>query len=315
MKKGEVILALLLCIILPFIAFRFNHDTGVPLPGPNRLRTTIAEPVNLMIEFDHAIETIELEEYLLGVVLAEMPASFSIDALKAQAVVARTFALKCLYNSKHTNADLCSKSSCCQGYYAPDAYRSDGGSEESLMKIKEAVRSTKGLVLYYDDSLIDATYFSCSGGRTEAAVAVWGTDVPYLQALESPGEEQSLHYVDTITFSVADIIQKLQLRADQNCVQVERVSYTAGGGVDQITINGQSFTGVQVRQRLGLKSTAFVISVVADTVTFTTKGYGHRVGMSQYGADAMAKEGHEFSQILSYYYPGTQLRRYDLPTD
>ena len=167
-------------------------------------------------------------------------------------------------------------------------------------------------MLIYEDVLIDAAYFSCSGGRTEDALAVWGTDVPYLQSADSPGEEFASHYTDTVTMDVSDFQKALGLSdAVSEKPYVESVLYTRGGGVESITISGSDFTGMEFRTLLNLRSTNFTVTVSSDQVTITTKGFGHRVGMSQYGAEAMALEGYSYDQILLHYYAGTRLVRWD----
>ena len=158
-------------------------------------------------------------------------------------------------------------------------------------KVSQAVKETQGQVLLYQGELIEATYFSCSGGRTEDAVAVWGTDIPYLQAQDSPGEEDAEVYMDTVTFPVEDFTYLLGIEPSATGLQVDSVTYTRGGGVDTIVISGKEFDGGQMRQLLGLRSTAFAMQIVGETVTITTKGFGHRVGLSQYGAEAMAQSG------------------------
>ena len=173
------------------------------------------------------------------------------------------------------------------------------------------MRETENLVLSYQGELIEATYFSCSGGSTEDAVAVWGTDVPYLQAVASPGEENAAHYSDTVTFKAEEFASLLGLDLTGAPKSwIGPVSYTEGGGVDTMEIGGVRFKGTTLRSALGLRSTAFSVSCTNDAVTITTRGFGHRVGMSQYGADAMAVNGSTFEEILSYYYQGTELTQW-----
>ena len=258
---------------------------------------------------DGAVHNMELDDYLTGVVLAEMPASFEPEALKAQAVVARTYTVRA-YRGKyrHDGAAVCTDSTCCQGYLSETDYLSRGGSEAGIDKIRQAVLDTSGYVLTYQGELIEATYFSCSGGSTEDAVAVWGTDVPYLRATDSPGEENAAHYTDTVTFTPAEFAHALSLELTGNPAGwLGKVTYTAGGGVDTMEIGGISFKGTALRKILNLRSTAFTMSAGENGITVTTKGYGHRVGMSQYGADAMAVAGSSFAEILAHYYRGTTL--------
>ena len=259
------------------------------------------------------LQQMALEEYLLGVVLAEMPADFETEALKAQAVVARTYTCKRMERSKHEGAAVCMEPGCCQGYRSPEEYREAGGREAAVEKVRRAVEDTDGLVLCYGGALIDATYFSCSGGSTEDAVAVWGQDVPYLQAVESPGEEEAPRFTDSVEFSSSEFAEKLGISAAGDPAGwFGAVEYTDGGGVDTMVIRGKPFTGPQLRSKLGLRSTALEISVSGKTITVTTRGFGHRVGMSQYGAQAMAQAGESFQSILAHYYTGTELVREDI---
>ena len=160
----------------------------------------------------------------------------------------------------------------------------------------------------YDGQMIEATYFSCSGGMTEDAQAVWGAELPYLIAQPSPGEETSEQYTQSVSMTGEEFLNRLGLsETDSQMPIIGEITYTNGGGVDWIEVAGECFTGVEMRKLLGLRSTAFFISAVGENVIITTKGYGHRVGMSQYGADAMALEGNSYQQILAYYYPGTEI--------
>lgn len=262
---------------------------------------------------DGKLKVMDLEEYLVGVVLGEMPVSFEEEALKAQAVVARTYTRKAYETGgKHQDGSVCQDASCCQAYISEEDYLQRGGSGEDLEKVRRAVEATAGLVLTYEGELIEATYFSCSGGSTEDAAAVWGTDFPYLQAVESPGEEQAAHYTDTVSFTP----QSFQAALGQPLSGTPEgwfgeFSYTDGGGVAELKIGGKDYTGTQLRRLLRLRSTAFTIRAGEETIEITTKGFGHRVGMSQYGADAMAVDGSSFGQILAHYYPGTILQSLD----
>lgn len=255
------------------------------------------------------IEEMDLDTYLVSVVLGEMPADFATEALKAQAVVARTYTLKrATGNLKHPDAAVCTSFACCQAYRTPEEFLASGGTKEQLDKVKNAVDSTGGMVLYYCGELIDATYFSSSGGRTEDAAAVWGADIPYLRSVESPGEEVFVELTHSVEMNIEEFSSKLGL--DRAEFSIGKTQYTAGGGVEKIEIGGKEFSGVQFRQILGLKSTAFSLERCGNTVVITTKGFGHRVGMSQYGAEAMAVGGSNFREILSHYYPGTNIGVY-----
>ena len=170
---------------------------------------------------------------------------------------------------------------------------------------------TAGLVLTYNGSLIDATYFSCSGGRTEDAAAVWGADVPYLQAVDSPGEEGAAAYESEVYFTKSEFARLLGRELAGSPTQwLGKVSYTDGGGVATMVIGGVTYTGKELRSLLGLKSTAFTMTADASGITVVTKGNGHRVGMSQYGAEAMAVLGSSYEEILAHYYQGTVIDKF-----
>ena len=312
----EAGIALILGMILPGIILRIasGYHSGTPQETVPATQEIIQQtsPMMICVLSDGTAAQMELEEYLTGVVLAEMPASFETEALKAQSVVARTYTLRANDGkSKHENAAVCMDSACCQAYVDPADYLRDGGTVESVEKVRRAVQETAGLVLTYEGDLIEATYFSCSGGSTEDAVAVWGADVPYLQATPSPGEEAAAHYSDSVTFTAAELAHALEL--DLSGTPSEwfgSVQYTAGGGVDTMIIGEKQFRGTELRKLLGLRSTAFTVTAGESSATFHTRGYGHRVGMSQYGADAMAVTGSSYEDILSHYYRGTVLQKY-----
>lgn len=255
---------------------------------------------------DDTVRSIDLEEYVVGVVLAEMPLDFEMDALKAQAVVARTFACKRQKNPKHQNADVCNNSSCCQAYMAPEEYIKSGGTADSLKRALDAAQNTTGQVVVYENELIEATYFSCSGGQTESAAAVWGADVPYLQSVSSPGEEHSARFTESVTMSWERFSNCIDYK-DGYTKHISVISYTDGGGVDKVEIGNQFYSGTELRGLLNLRSTVFEISVEDQTVRINTKGFGHRVGMSQYGADAMAVQGADYIAILKHYYKGVDV--------
>jgi len=269
-----------------------------------RLNETIISVID-----GHTLRSIELEDYLTGVLLKELPADFHLEAKKAQAVVARTYALRTTQiKNKHPGGAICTDPSCCQGYYDPERYIADGGSVEKVKEASLAVAETEALVLTLDGVWIDATYFSCSGGRTESAVAVWGADIPYLQAVDSPGEENASHYKDTVSFSSTEFCDALGVSLPGNPdAWFGDVRYTDGGGVDTMVIGGAEYTGTQLRSKLNLRSTSFSVQTDGENINITTKGFGHRVGMSQYGAQAMAQEGRDYVEILTHYYPHTEI--------
>lgn len=317
--KKQMLLSFLAGLVMPlFLAAAFQKSPPVPDVESDALSPTrAAEPGDEAVELtvknrSGNLQQMTLENYLVGVVLAEMPADFESEALKAQAVVARTYTRKRMEGDKHGNASICMDPACCQSWRSPEDYLAEGGRQSAVDKVRQAVADTDGLVLRYEGKLIDATYFSCSGGSTEDAVAVWGQDVPYLQAVESPGEENAPRFTDSVEFTAGEFAGKLGLSAEGDPADwFGSVIYTDGGGVDTMTIRGEVFSGVQLRSKLGLRSTAFEIKVSGNRITVTTRGFGHRVGMSQYGAQAMAREGSTCAEILAHYYTGTQLVRED----
>lgn len=289
-----------------------NQSTTVsPSTGTTAPKPTPGYPVyQIGVLIDGEVVQMELESYVLGVVLAEVPSSFEMEALKAQAVAARTAALYICESGRHNGA-VCASYACCQSYISQESYFAIGGTQERLEKVRSAVEATAGQVMTYEDKLICAAYFSCSGGSTEDAVAVWGSEVPYLQAVESPGEEFAAVFTDQFYFTARELQEKL-------CVSIPgspdtwfgEVAYTDGGGVETMVIGGVAYRGTTLRVLLGLRSTAFTVTVSEDVICFETRGYGHRVGMSQYGAQAMALAGKDYEQILTHYYQGAELSIY-----
>ena len=265
---------------------------------------------SISVLLDGQTREMSLQDYLTGVLLAEMPTDFPAEALKAQAVASRTFALHQRAARKHTNADICGYSACCQGWVS-----SEGFSAEAVKNAVEAVAATDGLALCYDGELIDATFFSCSGGSTEAAVEVWGSDVPYLQAVESPNEEDAPRYYDETSLPRAEFVHILQTE-NPAITGAEpllgTITRTQGGGIATATLCGQVFEGTTLRRLFGLRSTDLTIRDEGERIVLTTRGFGHRVGMSQYGARAMAEAGDGFETILLHYYQGAALYRLEL---
>lgn len=315
----------LTCVLLSVVLIVFLTQRDKPQPLPEmRIEFEEASPSGNYDE-EKTIYVLEngvpvemtLHDYLTGVLLGEMPASFSAEALKAQAVAARTFTLHILQAGKHDGA-ICESAACCQAYVAPESYLAANGEMGSpvLEEMSQAVRATDGLVLEYGGTLIDAVFFSCSGGRTEAAIEVWGGDVPYLQAVDSPGEEDAVPFSDEKTISREEfcaVLSGLDPACDFSAEPwIGTITYTQGGGVDEMELGGVFFDGTALRSVFSLRSTLFTVEVGESEVVFHTRGFGHRVGMSQYGADAMARNGSTFEDILAYYYQGTELVCYEM---
>ena len=313
MKKiiGVALILVVVLFALPFL-LRQGQD-GDPEATVQEEITLPASGHTLRVQGnDGQITEMDLNEYLWGVVAAEMPASFSQEALKAQAVAARTYALHRGPTSNHPDADLCTDYTCCQAWIAKEDALSNWGDNAAFYanKITTAVAETGNQVILYDGQLIDAVFHSSSGDTTQDAVEVWGNSVPYLQSVASPEGEDVPNYQTEVTMT-AQAFQEafLAVHADaalgeDPAAWISDVQYTEGGSVHTITIGGVTVTGAQARQIFSLRSATFTVSYAGDTFTFAVTGYGHGVGMSQYGADAMAKEGKTYQEILLHYYTG-----------
>lgn len=314
-------MAFVLGMLVPGLLFGVSEkliNRQVPLSNTTAETTAPTEVSNLqkpaqggiLVQMPDGTQSqMDMQAYLTGVLLAEMPVDFAQEALKAQAVVSRTYALRTnTVGKKHDGGAVCTEAACCQAYRSSDDFLANGGTQDLLAKVTAAVQSTQNEILTYNGALIEATYFSCSGGRTEDALAVWGSDIPYLQAVDSPGEESATHFVDAVQFTTDEFTSLLGFKPDGPSSRwFGAVTYTDGGGVSTINIGGKIFTGTEVRKKLGLRSTVFTMLAVGDHIHISTRGFGHRVGMSQYGAEAMAVGGSSYREILAHYYPGTAL--------
>ncbi len=273
-------------------------------------------------------KTLPLEDYLVGVVAGEMPVAFENEALKAQAIAARTYTLKKMEyanskpDSRHADADICTDPAHCQAWLETTELRQHWGLANFWRyhnKIKGAVKATQGMVLTYQGELIEPLYHSSSGGHTESAAAVWGREIAYLQSVPSPWDKEAPHYQASSSYSLQELEDKLALKlvlpataaaatADNGFRILEK---TAAGRVKSVEIGGQTFAATELRQLLGLPSTDFDWQIEGEQINFITTGYGHGVGMSQYGANGMAKEGKKFNEILTHYYQGVKIENID----
>ena len=268
------------------------------------------------------IEELPLDTYVKGVVAAEMPADYEEEALKAQAVVARTYTIYTIIhnNNKHENADLCDNSNCCQAWISKDDRLSkweEDKRDQYLKKIEDAVDSTNGKIITYNGEVIDAFFHSNSGGVTETPVNVWGgTNYPYLQSVQTAGEEGYKQYSSEVKLTKDEFINKIKethpnLNIDFNDEHsIEIIEYTESNRVKTIKIGNINLSGVEIRKILGLKSTKFEVKVDNDSVIFTVTGYGHGVGMSQTGADSMAKQNSSYEDIIHHFYTDVEIIDY-----
>lgn len=251
-----------------------------------------------------SVKDMALEEYVIGVVAAEMPASFHEEALKAQAIAARSYAL---YKMEHANgefdviADISN-----QAFIDEEKMRVKWGADFQYYyeRVKKNVEATKGQVMKYDGHVIEAFYFAMSNGSTEDSALVFGEKIDYLEAVDSSWDENVGNFLVTNTISKNDFCKKLNI--DCKSIEIANIKKSSSGRVNTIDINGKTFKGTEIRQLLGLRSTDFTIEVASD-VEITTKGYGHGVGMSQYGANELAKLGKTYEEILKHYYQNIEI--------
>ena len=264
------------------------------------------------------IEEVALDSYLCNVVSAEMPADFDEEALKAQAVVARTYTIYKIENKKHENADICDDSTCCQAWVSKEIRFSrweEAKRESNWAKIEKCVNETKGKIITYQNKPINAFFHSNSGGTTELPVNVWGggENLPYLKVVETAGEEGYTQYSSEVVLSKEELINKLKVKYEDINVNFENeddikiLEHTDSGRVRTIKFGNHELSGVETRTLLGLKSTNFEIQKQDGNIKFTVKGYGHGVGMSQTGADTMAKQGKNYEEIIKHFYSGVEI--------
>jgi stage II sporulation protein D len=258
------------------------------------------------------IEHIPLEQYVIGVVAAEMPAEFELEALKAQALTARTYIVKQMLNDQPISLPKganVTDTVMHQVYYSDEELKRLWGVDYDwkIKKITEAVEETRGQILTYNNVPIEASFFSTSNGFTENSEAYWENEFPYLKSVASPWDEQSPKFYNQKVMSVAEFEQKLGVTLPKDGSVGVVLSRTPGKRVDVVEINGKRLKGREVREKLDLKSTDFTWVRKGNEIIITTKGYGHGVGMSQYGANFMAKEGKTYDQIVKYYYRGVNI--------
>ena len=309
--KKVIATAVLLVVVLTLLVLGFRQNSGskeeeTPLPLPE-------SAVHLAIQVNGQVQDMDLNTYLWGVVAAEMPASFSQEALSAQAVAARTYAFrKAGHSTNHPDADLCTDYHCCQAWISREEAAANWGKDAVYYgnKITTAITETENEVLLYDGKLIDAVFHSSSSGATQDAVAVWGNDVPYLKGVSTPEGEGIPKYHSTAVipyeeFKELFLAARPEAKLDgEPSGWVESADLTPEGIVKTITIGGVTVTGTQAREIFSLRSPAFTIQATKEGMSCETTGFGHGVGMSQYGAHAMAEAGSNYREILQHYYTG-----------
>ncbi|WP_249869307.1 stage II sporulation protein D [Oceanobacillus saliphilus] len=305
----SVLLLLILAIPALIVAF-FGENSKLDSASVEMEREETVEmessPVSVAVMRStvDTVEDIPLETYVAGVVASEMPTEFELEALKAQALAARTFTVNhLLHGNQAANYDLTDTVQH-QVYKSDHELQQEWGSAytEKMSKIKEAVNATKGQILTYNDAPITAAFFSTSNGYTENSEDYWENELSYLRSVESPWDIESPKYLGQQTFTISQIEELLELKLPKDSPLYIELDRTGSGRVSELGIEGYTFTGREIREKLDLQSSDFSIKQNNGHLIFTTEGYGHGIGMSQYGANGMAKEGKTYEEIVKYYY-------------
>ncbi len=318
-----------ICFILPALLTKRKEEPTSTNSENNKMEETNLSSneqynyknygtINLLHKDTGEVEQVELDTYLCNVVSAEMPADYEIEALKAQAVVARTYTIYKIQNKKHDNADICDDSNCCQAWVSKETRLSrweESKRESNWTKIEQCVNDTKGEIITYEGKPINAFFHANSGGVTELPVNVWGgSNFPYLQVVETAGEEGYTQYSSEVILKEDELIEKLKIKYSdiqidfENDDSIKILEYTDSNRVKTVKFGNHEISGVETRTLLGLKSTNFEITKENGIIKFTVKGYGHGVGMSQTGADTMAKEGNNYQEIINHFYIGVEIK-------
>lgn len=304
-KMKKILITIIFIILIPYIIVTFfikDEEIKFKFVSNNFVR--------VKREKTNEIDNIPFEEYVKGVLAGEMPANFHIEALKAQAVAARSYVLKKMTNNKDKEYDVVDTIEN-QVYLDDEILKKNwkNNYEKNMNKLKQAIIETKGEYLTYDGEVINAFFFSTSNGKTENCEEVFVQKLPYLKSVDSSWDINiSPVYNNEKKLTKKEFYKKLNLKYDEN-LKIEVLNYTTAGSIKTVKINGKKFKSTDIRSKLSLKSTSFTIKNVNDEIIITTKGNGHGVGMSQYGAYGMAKEGYNYTQILKHYYTGVEIKK------
>ncbi|MGE4484489.1 MAG: stage II sporulation protein D [Oscillospiraceae bacterium] len=323
------LLLVLFAVLFPFVTalnFPLPVPDAEPEASPESVETSsivpqspIDDSVSVRLLTGGEIKTLPMSDYLIGVVGAEMPASFETEALKAQAVAARTYTLyKMLVSpsSNHPDADVCDDPACCKAYADDAELLEKWGARYGQYrdKIASAVAETDGQCLLYEDEPILAVFHSSSCGSTEASENVWSDALPYLRQVTSPETAADVpEYFSTVLVAFSDFKETVlevypnAVFGDDKSTWITDTSFTESGRLDSACIGGVTVSGTEIRTLFALRSAAVEISVTEDSVVFRTTGYGHGVGMSQYGSNVLAEQGYDYKEILLHYYTGATI--------
>ena len=303
-----IILAMIVLPVLITYCSRHSNDTTPTAPSTTE-NVELASPEIIRQNND------EFEDYIKGVVAAEMPALFEKEALKAQAVSARTYAVRKMQENNSTDVPY----DIGQAYITLEQMQQKWGDkfQNYYRKISEAVDETRGQIMVYDNEPILAVFHAESAGKTESAENVWQQQIPYLKSVDSSLDKNAPDFEKSVSLTNDEVVKRfcnkyrdISLDSKALAQQIKILSYTPAGYVQQVQVGNQILSGREVRETLGLRSSNFTIQSQNNTMIFTTKGYGHGAGMSQYGAQFMAKEGKNYKQILQHYYTGISFENY-----
>ena len=274
--------------------------------------------IKLLYQDTSQIEEINLDEYIINVVSAEMPVDYELEALKAQAIVARTYTIyKITTSKKHDKADICDNSTCCQAWISKEDRFKRWDEHKRVTnwnKIVKAVNETVGKIITYEGKPINAFFHANSGGKTQVPFYVWGgTGYPYLQVVETSGEDNYSQYSSQAKFTKEEFLEKIKKEHEdfemdfekESCIKI--IERDDSNRVVTVQIGNLKLSGVETRNLLGLKSANFTIEISENEIIFKVIGYGHGVGMSQTGADALAKQGKNYEEIIKHFYKGVEI--------
>ena len=301
MKK--ILFLVVLIIVLPYLIITL-------LVRDNQFEFQFVENMNIRVLRENGnIDLVPFEDYIVGVLAGEMPVSFELEALKAQAVAARSYAMSKMienYENEYDVADTVRH----QVYLDEDHLRNIWGNQfyNRINRLRQAVNETRLEYLSYNEQVAEALYFSTSVGRTEYSEEVFLNKKPYLRSVDSSWDEISPAFEDSATFSSKEFFEKLGLEYS-NELDIEIILTTSTGRIRELKINGTEFNGVDVRMKLGLRSNHFQIKKNNKEIEIATRGFGHGVGMSQWGAQAKALKGYTYREILAHYYTGTIIKK------
>ena len=306
--------AMLLLPLCVFEAAEQTVKTEAKSPPSTEVLSLPEETEKFKVSDGGKVSELTAEEYILGVVAAEMPALYEEEALKAQAVAAYTFAVKRREENKDKDYDITSDYNIDQSYISRDKLKEKWGSnaEQYIEKIEAAVNETKGIIITYNGEPITAVYHAVSSGITEDAKNVWGKEIPYLKSVKSEGDKLADNYISTASFTEAELKEKLKGSVDLSGKPenyFKNPKKTAAGTVTEISVCGNTVSGFTLQKLLGLKSASYTVKYEKNKFTFTVCGYGHGVGMSQNGANYMAKNGSDYKEILNHYYKDCKIEK------